>query len=667
MVLSEGPTNSLSADYTGLAERERGYPLQDLEIGGGSGSSGEYVNVPRRESADSAPSQDGIEEDHRDDEHDAPLLPTTAPVRSETHWGSNSKGKRGCLGSIVGWFKGPDPPHKFKIEPFFPNFQIVPIRLVDSCLPSRALKIWGVLAFHVMWVLLFFSILHASVTSSAIPGYGVPARLSCTTRLWPNSKSCGLNGDFCRPFDNSSFAFRCSAGCKSTMVLEPYAVGAQEINYQSLVIGGTPGDQPSQGGIYRGDSFICAAAMHAGIIDDRKGGCGVLHRAGQQTDFGSVKKHGISSISFPSHFPLSFYFGRESSATKSAPKCTDERWPLFTISVISTCILSLFTTSPAVFYTSTFVIVWFQVALSSDPPFFQDYYEVVSLGLGRFLPAAFVGFAIYYFCVRHTLKDLTAQWEKTILWLSGCWVAALDNYTFDRLPISRLTPHDIKQQPGAIPVLIIIVAILVTAVITQALAFRKEGRLPRYLLLYGVMACGILAMVAVPQMNLRIHHYILGLLFLPGTAIQTRPSLLYQGLLVGLFINGVARWGFDSILQTPGALLADAQLGSILPNITAPVISYSAQEITFQFDNLAREADGISVIVNDVERFHGYKEADGGVESFTWTRQEQGLPEFFRFGYMKMNPLGGTLYQDFTKAGIWEANGSWVHMEPGPS
>lgn len=184
MVLSEGPTNSLSADYTGLGEREGGYPLQDLEIGGGSGSSGEYVNIPRRGSADSAPSQDGIEEDHRDDEHDAPLLPTTAPVRSEKHRGSNSKGKRGCLGSIVGWFKGPDPPHKFKIEPFFPNFQIIPIRLVDSCLPSRALKIRGVLAFHVMWVLLFFSILHASVTSSAIPGYGVPARLSCTTRLW---------------------------------------------------------------------------------------------------------------------------------------------------------------------------------------------------------------------------------------------------------------------------------------------------------------------------------------------------------------------------------------------------------------------------------------------------------------------------------------------------
>lgn len=307
------------------------------------------------------------------------------------------------------------------------------------------------------------------------------------------------------------------------------------------------------------------------------------------------------------------------------------------------------------------------MALASDPPFSQDYYEVVSTGLGRFLPAAFVGFAIYYFCVRHTLQGLTAQWEKTILWLSGCWVGALETDTFDRLPISRLTPHDIKQQPGAIPTLIVLVGILVIVVVTQALAFRREGRLPRYLLVYGIMACGILALVAVPHMNLRIHHYILGLMFLPGTSLQTRPSLLYQGLLVGLFINGVARWGFDSILQTHAALLGEGQLGSILPNITSSLISYSAQNIVFNFDNIAPEADGISVLVNDVVRYFSYKAANGSVEPFRWTRQEEGYPEYFRFGYLKMSSSGGTWYEDFTKAGTWNANGSWVHMEPGPS
>lgn len=400
--------------------------------------------------------------------------------------------------------------------------------------------------------------------------------------------------------------------------------------------------------------------MHAGLVSDQSGGCGILTRTGEHSHYASVEKNGISSIEFPSDFPLSFTFERE-----SVPKCRDVRWPLFAISVFFSCILSLFITSPAVFYSSIFLVVWFQVSLSSDPPYFPDYSEVVSLSLGCLLPSAFVGFAIYYFCVRHTLRDLTTQWEKTILWVGGCWVGALDNYTFDRLPISRLTPHDIQQQPGAIPTLIAIVCVLVAVVVTQAWAFKNEGRLPRYILLYGVMACGILALVAVPGMNLRIHHYILALLFLPGTALQTRPSLLYQGLLVGLFINGVARWGYDSILQTPAALLADAQLGSILPEIAVPAIT--GNNITFTFAGLAAETDGISVLVNDVERFHGFRGADGTVEPFTWTRHKEGDPEYFRFGYMKVNALGGTWYEDFTKPGIWEADGSWVQMEPGPS
>jgi hypothetical protein len=76
---------------------------------------------------------------------------------------------------------------------------------------------------------------------------------------------------------------------------------------------------------------------------------------------------------------------------------------------------------------------------------------------------------------------------------------------------------------------------------SQAWVIWTAGKLPRYLLLYGVMTSASLVMLALPQLNLRIHHYILALLFLPGTALQTRPCLLYQGLLVGLFINGIAR------------------------------------------------------------------------------------------------------------------------------
>lgn len=456
--------------------------------------------------------------------------------------------------------------------------------------------------------------------------------------------------------------FRCPAGCSDAQVLEPYTIGDQEINYQSLVIGGHMDDGNST--VYRGDSFVCAAAIHAGVLSDRLGGCGVISRTGEQSNYPSVEANGLSSIGFLSNFPLSFTFDKTAASDLGLhDKCRDMRWPLLIVSVLFSSVLAIFITSPVLFFCMAYVGVYFHVALASDPPRSSGYPLLISTALGRFLPAAFVAFVIYRYCVRRTLQGLTAQYEKAILWLGGCWVGALNNYTFDQIPISRLTPHDLQQQPGAILSLIILVAVIFAIAIGQALSFRVEGRMPRYLALYAVMGAGILILALVPTMNLRIHHYILALLFLPGTSLQTRPSLLYQGILVGLFIHGIARWGFDSILQTPGELLNDGQLGSALPQVIPP--SIGQDNITFAFPELVEDFDGVSVLVNDVERFHKYGADD--TDPFTWTRLRDGEPEYFRFGYVKMGDLNQVWYGDFTKAGTWETNGSWVHMEPGPS
>ena len=159
-------------------------------------------------------------------------------------------------------------------------------------------------------------------------------------------------------------------------------------------------------------------------------------------------------------------------------------------------------------------------------------------------------------------------------------------------------------------------------------------------------------------MNVRIHHYILGLLLAPGTAMQNRPSLLFQGILIGLFINGIARWGFDSILQTPDELRGDGQLGTILPMVLPPIIHNNwgtmlKPNITFTWDfPFPEHYDGISILVNDVERFRAYEDGRKGEEEFTWVREHGGLNEYFRFAY-----LGGGARGDYTKAGVWEGAG----------
>lgn len=478
-----------------------------------------------------------------------------------------------------------------------------------------------------------------------------------------DGNGCGLNGDLCRPFDNYTMSFRCPANCKRVQALTPHAVGDQNINYRPLVIGGpTDEEETLENTYYRADSFICGSAIHAGFINDVSGGCGVLSLVGEKTGFSSVNRKHISSIGFDSYFPKSFTF---LSGTQS--KCRDLRWPLLGVSLTFTILLSLFTTSPAVFFPSIFLGIFFHVALASDPPNLTDYYAIVSIALGRLLPASFCMFAVYRFFVRRTLHGVHAQIEKTVLWLGGCWVGALNNYTFDKIPIERLTPHDIKQQPGAVPALIIIVLTLFFIALGQAWCLRVEGRLPRFLALYGIYTVVILALVAVPKMNVRIHHYILGLLLVGGTSMQTRPSLLFQGLLIGLFINGIARWGFDSILQTPAELFPENQHGNILPTINATIHNNFGTSwkpnITFNWEwpePNPRLYDGVSVLVNDVERFRGYK--DAGKDSFTWVRHMDDVPEYFRFAYMAGGARG-----DYTKAGTWRTDGGWTEMEDGRS
>ncbi|PVH95179.1 hypothetical protein DM02DRAFT_601277 [Periconia macrospinosa] len=564
----------------------------------------------------------------------------------------------------VVWVKGPQPPRPWKIRPLFPGIQKAPLRILETWFPKPKHKIALLVVFYFCWILSFSLVLHRSAFTADIPGYGAPVRLRCNDRLWSERNGCGLDGDLCRPFANRTMAFRCPANCKRVQLLNPHAVGDQLLNYRPLVVGGpTDEQQPIESSYYRGDSFVCSAAIHAGFINDASGGCGALSLLGEKSDYPSVKRNRITSIAFDSYFPKSFSF-----LAGTATKCRDLRWPLLGVSLTFTILLSLFTSSPAVFFPSIFLGIFFHVALASDPPNLTDYYSIISIALGRFLPASFCMFAIYKFFVRRTLDGLEAQIEKTILWLGGCWIGALNNYTFDKIPIERLTPHDIQTQPGAIPALIIIVLILFVIALGQAWCLRVEGRLPRYLALYGIYILVILSLVAIPKMNVRIHHYILGLLLVAGTSMQTRPSLLFQGILIGLFINGIARWGFDSILQTPAELRGDAPVGTLLPIITAPIIHNNLHiphlnpNITFKWHTPFPESyDGITALVNDVERFRAY--GDGGaVKPFTWEKVGgEDVREYFRFAYLRGSARG-----DYTKAGVWDEDG-WKGMEGGPS
>lgn len=566
------------------------------------------------------------------------------------HWRWVPVPIRQAARAIVTWSKGPNPPQIQKISPLFPFIQEAPVRFIDKHLPQRRHKAALLAVFYFCWLLTFTLVLKHSAQAGNIKGYGQPQPVWCGASFWDIENKCGLDGNRCRPFDNATLAFRCPANCKAVHVLEPHAVGDHEVNYQPYVIGGPIAAEENStlpDTIYRGDSFICQAAIHSGLVGNDKGGCGVALLAGEQSNFTSTKRHGIQSIAFDSSFPKSFTFisGLSSQCVK------DLRWPLLAVTCGFTTILSLCTTSPSVFFTSTFTMLFFHVGLVSDPPGHSDYASLTSLIIGRFLPAAFVAFVIYQFSVKPQQTGLTANIERTVLWLGGAWVGALNNYTFDFIPIQRLTPSDIAEQPGAKLALVMVVLLIFSIALGQVWYLRLEGRFPRYLGIYATFVAGLLLCVVLPPLSLRIHHYFLALLLLPGTRPQTRPGLLYQGILAGLFINGIARWGFDSIMQTTTSLRGQGPFNPPLPNATATAVGLS--NIAFSWSRPPQPFDGLSVLVNDVERHRWYY--GEGAPEHTFDRHDEMEKEYFRFGYMS----GSQTANKFTKAGVWEIDGSF--------
>ncbi|KAL3425483.1 LCCL domain-containing protein [Phlyctema vagabunda] len=594
------------------------------------------------------------------DDNDEPATPTTRRRyrhRHRHHHRHGSSWFRRCTQQMADWSAGPVPAQVQKIQPWFASLQEAPLRLLDQYVSEgrtkKEKKRYQMLLLcfvYTSWILIFGTLVVLAHTAPDVvsPFSGPTRTLGCTDTLWQPQNTCGLNGLDCRPFDNATFAFRCPADCASTKVWNPRTVGAQDLIYRPFVIGS---------GVYRGDSFLCSSAIHGGLVTDEAGGCGIVARMGEYSNFTAVQRNGIESAAFDSYFPLTFTFLDVSCKT------SDGRWALLLVSFAFTTLLSLFTTSPAVLFFSTFTGVFAHVGLVSDPPEIMDLAELISNLVGKFLPAAFCVFVVYLYCVR--LEGLRAQVEKTVLWLGGCWFGALSNYTLDWIPISRLTAHDIRTQPGAKVALAIIVLLLVCILFQQIYYFRREGRLRRYLSFYAFLVTVIALLVTFSSLKLRLHHYFFSLLLLPGTSLQTRPSLLYQGLLVGLFINGIARWGFDPVLQSDSVLRGDGRYGSLLPAVPTPSIS-PPTNITFDFrfptpmpDFMGEQFNGVSVLVNDVERFRAYVDDIPDHRVFAWHRNST-AKEYFRFAYLQ-----GEQAFDYTHASIWLGNGTWLAGKSG--
>jgi len=283
-----------------------------------------------------------------------------------------------------------------------------------------------------------------------------------------------------------------------------------------------------------------------GVISSKNGGCGSLRLTYNFTNFLPYTANGLSSIGFPTVFPVSFRVDE----SKFLTHCSDLRNIALVLDILVTCALFvLLRPKPIITFWCLTCIGFWHVALFSRP---HGPPPRVDIAFGTFLPVLFIAYGFWRIAFRYVLPAFSkAPLESCFLYLSGYWVAVLSNLTFDKLPLYRLTASDIKTRSGAAETFAIGLVIIFVLTINQLRVIRKTGWLYYYLGWYAVGGSVLLVLGLLPGLSLRLHHYIVAVMMIPVTAFPTRLSAIYQGLLLGLFLNGIAGFGFASILQSP--------------------------------------------------------------------------------------------------------------------
>jgi hypothetical protein len=208
----------------------------------------------------------------------------------------------------------------------------------------------------------------------------------------------------------------------------------------------------------------------------------------------------------------------------------------------------LFRPKPIIIFWCLFAVGYWHITIFSQP---RDTPPSMSDAFADFLPGLFMAYGIWRVAFRFVLPAFAKMpLEATVWYIGPFWVGVLANVTLDKIPINRLLVSDVKSRPGALTALIAIIAVGVVVALNQGRVIRKTGWLPCYVGWYVAGGLVLVVLAFLPGLTLRLHHYIIALIMLPGTAFPTRLSAIYQAFLLGLFINGGAAFEWDSILQT---------------------------------------------------------------------------------------------------------------------
>lgn len=244
------------------------------------------------------------------------------------------------------------------------------------------------------------------------------------------------------------------------------------------------------------------------------------------------------------------------------------------VNAVCLLILTLFLRPPSsLLFTILLVLGYFQITLFSDVPHFPPDWQSLFGGL---IPVLITGYWIWKQAFVITLLHFRDAPFTLALWQgAGYWVGVESSTVFARFPISRLGYDTLT--PSGLLALVIIVVLIHVVVGYQALAMRKQGLLRYYLVRYLPFLPILLILSNIPSYTLRLHHYLLALLAIPVLSLPNRLSLVLQAFMLGLWLDGVGRWGWASFLEKTSSVRPSL---SALPSLFLYLQDLGRKELT---------------------------------------------------------------------------------------
>lgn len=233
--------------------------------------------------------------------------------------------------------------------------------VAQRSIPTRRRNLVYVALLGLAWAMAFMVLsddslppIRSESTSEILP----VRKLSCADSFW-DPEECGIEGVNCEPFSDHHVAFHCPANClrDGAVTGKPHLAGGQEVLNKPLVIGGP---------IYRGDSYICPAAIHAGAVDGAKGGCGVAKLMGMTNSFSSTDMYGVESVDVQTYFPKTFRFTIESDDME-CPAERNTKSVLPYVSAVSSALVFRATSSTAIRAAWALAVMYAHLSLSRGP------------------------------------------------------------------------------------------------------------------------------------------------------------------------------------------------------------------------------------------------------------------------------------------------------------